>query len=289
MPIRKCFKSNSMMADVFRRFLKNKLALISLMILCVIVLCAVFANLIVPYNKAISQDIVNKLQPPSMQHWFGTDQFGRDVFARILYGTRISLLIGVCTTAGALLISGFLGSVAGYYGGRVDNIIMRLMDVLMCIPAILLAMTVIATLGQSIQNMIIAIGISQISGFCRIIRSVILNLKGMDFIEAAKSCGARDGRIILTHIIPNAIGPIIVQCSMNIAVSIIGAASLSFIGLGVSPPTPEWGIMLSEAKDHMRTAPYLSTIPGIAIVVTALSFNLLGDGLRDALDPRLKD
>jgi len=289
MPIRKRFKSNSMMADVFRRFLKNKLALISLMILCVIVLCAVFANLIVPYNKAISQDIVNKLQPPSMQHWFGTDQFGRDVFARILYGTRISLLIGVCTTAGALLISGFLGSVAGYYGGRVDNIIMRLMDVLMCIPAILLAMTVIATLGQSIQNMIIAIGISQISGFCRIIRSVILNLKGMDFIEAAKSCGARDGRIILTHIIPNAIGPIIVQCSMNIAVSIIGAASLSFIGLGVSPPTPEWGIMLSEAKDHMRTAPYLSTIPGIAIVVTALSFNLLGDGLRDALDPRLKD
>jgi len=289
MPIRKCFKSNSMMADVFRRFLKNKLALISLMILCVIVLSAVFANLIVPYNKAISQDIVNKLQPPSMQHWFGTDQFGRDVFARILYGTRISLLIGVCTTAGALLISGFLGSVAGYYGGRVDNIIMRLMDVLMCIPAILLAMTVIATLGQSIQNMIIAIGISQISGFCRIIRSVILNLKGMDFIEAAKSCGARDGRIILTHIIPNAIGPIIVQCSMNIAVSIIGAASLSFIGLGVSPPTPEWGIMLSEAKDHMRTAPYLSTIPGIAIVVTALSFNLLGDGLRDALDPRLKD
>ena len=188
-----------------------------------------------------------------------------------------------------MLMACIFGSVAGYFGGKVDNIIMRIMDILISIPNILLTMCIVAALGSNVTNLVIALTISTIPGYTRIVRSVILNLRGADYIEAAKACGSSNARIIMRHVLPNALGPIIVQATMGISNAIIAAASLSYIGLGSQPPQPEWGVMLSEAKDMMRQYPYLAIFPGVAIVITALCFNLMGDGLRDALDPRLKD
>lgn len=261
----------------------------ALILLLLIILVAICADWIVGYDKAIAQNISEHYQAPSKEHWMGTDTFGRDVFARIVHGSRISLIVGVVTTAASILMACLFGAVAGYYGGRVDNIIMRFMDVMISIPSILLTLCIVAILGSNVRNLMIALVIGQIPGFTRIIRSVILNLKGSDYIEAAKSYGASNAQIILRHILPNAMGPIIVQATMSVSNSIIAAASLSFIGLGCQPPTPEWGIMLSEAKDQMRKYAYLAIFPGASIAITALCFNLMGDGIRDALDPRLKD
>lgn len=282
-------ENKSLTADIIRRFRRNKTAMAALIFLLLIILVAICADWIVDYDKAITQSIPDRYQAPSSEHWMGTDSFGRDVFARIVHGSRISLIVGVVTTVASILMACLFGAVAGYYGGKVDNIIMRFMDVMISIPSILLTLCIVAILGSNVQNLMIALVIGQIPGFTRIIRSVILNLKGSDYIEAAKSYGASNAQIILRHILPNAMGPIIVQATMSVSNSIIAAASLSFIGLGCQPPTPEWGIMLSEAKDQMRKYPYLAIFPGISIAITALCFNLMGDGIRDALDPRLKD
>lgn len=282
-------KKESNVKEIWKRFRKNKIAMAGMIIFVIIILLTVFADLIVPYSKALDQDIVNRLQGPSLEHFFGTDGYGRDIFARILHGGRRSLLMGIVAVIVGIIFGGILGACAGYYGGKVDTIIMRLMDTIMGIPFMLLALAIVAALGAGLTNVLIALVISMIPSYTRIIRSAILTVVGQDYIEAAKSCGSPDRFIILKHIIPNAIGPVIVQATMSVGTMIIWAASMSFLGMGVQPPTPEWGYMLSEGKDYMMKAPHLVIFPGLAIVLTALSLNLLGDGLRDALDPRLKD
>jgi peptide/nickel transport system permease protein len=283
-------RSQGQFAQAWRRLRKNKAAMAGLAVIICFALLAVFAGFIGDYDKTVvGQDIKNRLQPPSAEHWFGTDNYGRDVFARIIHGGRISLTIGIVTTLVATFCGGLLGAFAGFYGGRADMVITRFTDAMMCIPAILLALTVVSVLGPGMVNMMVAITVSQVPNFARIIRSVILTLRDQDYIRAARSCGTGDFRIIYRHIIPNAIGPVIVQATMTIADMILTAAGLSFIGMGIQPPQPEWGTMLSEAKEQIRYAPYLIAFPGLSIVLCALSFNLLGDGLRDALDPRLKN
>jgi len=274
--------------EVWHRLKKNKLAIMGLAVLIFFFLIAVFADFIADYETQALAMSPNRLQQPSSEHWFGTDHMGRDVFARIVHGTRLSLFIGFAVTGASLVIGGFLGAMAGYFGGKIDNVIMRIMDIITCIPTLLLCLAIIAALGTNLMNLLIAVSFSYITSFARVVRSVILSIAGNDFIEAAKACGMSNNRIIIKHVLPNAVGPIIVQATMGVANIIILAAGLSFIGMGVQPPQPEWGAMLSEANAHMRNHPHLVIAPGMAIIMSALSLNLLGDGLRDALDPRLK-
>ena len=281
-------KKTNQMKEIWRRFRKSKTAMLGLCLLIFVLCIAIFADVITPYENAISQS-ANRLDDPSAAHIFGTDELGRDLFARIVHGSRYSLLIGVSTSVLALVIGGLLGAIAAYYGGWVDNIIMRLTDVVMTVPPILLSLAVVAALGGSLRNLLIAITISCVPSMLRLVRSVVLGVVDEDYIEAARSYGASDMRIILKYVIPNALGPIIVTTTMNVANMILSAAGLSFLSLGVQPPAPEWGALLSDAKTYMFTAPHLLYIPGIFIVIAALSFNLAGDGLRDALDPKLKD
>lgn len=282
-------KKRSGFQETWRRLKKNRTAMFGLAIIIFFALVSISANFITPYNAAVKQNARVRLQGPSMDHIFGTDAYGRDVFARTIYGSRISLTLGFATTLISVLLGGFLGAAAGFYGGKVDDIIMRFCDMLMCIPGILLALAVVAALGPSMTNLMIAITISNVPGFVRLIRSCILSVVDQDYIEAARACATNDFRIIYKHVIPNAMGPIIVQATMSIAGMILLASGLSFLGMGVQPPTPEWGAMLGEAREYMRTSGYLVLFPGMAIVFAALAFNLLGDGLRDALDPRLKN
>lgn len=281
-------KKTNQMKEIWRRFRKSKTAMLGLCLLIFVLCIAIFADVITPYENAISQS-ANRLDGPSAAHIFGTDELGRDLFARIVHGSRYSLLIGVSTSVLALVIGGLLGAIAAYYGGWVDNIIMRLTDVVMTVPPILLSLAVVAALGGSLRNLLIAITVSCVPSMLRLVRSVVLGVVDEDYIEAARSYGASDMRIILKYVIPNALGPIIVTTTMNVANMILSAAGLSFLSLGVQPPAPEWGALLSDAKTYMFTAPHLLYIPGIFIVIAALSFNLAGDGLRDALDPKLKD
>lgn len=281
-------KKASRLAEIWRNYRRNKTAMLGLVILIVLVLVVIFADVIVDYDKGIVQNAAIRLTKPCKEYIFGTDCYGRDVFARIIHGSRASLIIGVATTFLSLILGGTLGAVAGYYGGRVDNIIMRIMDIFMCIPALLLALAVVAALGSSTVNLIIAMAISSTPGYARIVRSSLLSVANQEFIEAAKSYCSSDFRIVFKYIIPNAMGPIIVQATMGIASIILSAAALSYLGMGVQAPAPEWGSMLSEARDFMQGSGYLLYIPGIAIVLSALAFNLAGDGLRDAMDPKLR-
>lgn len=281
-------KKNSQIKEIWRRFRKNKTAMLGLCLLIFVLCIAIFADVITPYENAIAQSS-ERLSAPTASHIFGTDELGRDLFARIVHGSRYSLLIGISTSVLALVIGGLLGAIAAYYGGWVDNVIMRLTDVVMTVPPILLSLAVVAALGGSLRNLLIAITISCVPSMLRLVRSVVLGVVDEDYIEAARSYGSSDIRIILKYVIPNALGPIIVTTTMNVANMILSAAGLSFLSLGVQPPAPEWGALLSDAKTYMFTAPHLLYIPGIFIVIAALSFNLAGDGLRDALDPKLKD
>lgn len=281
-------KKLSRSAEIWRRYRKSPTAMIGLAIISVILFCAIFADLIVPYDYGITQVIGDRLQGPSLKHLFGTDDLGRDLFARVIHGSRNSLLLGILTTAVATLIGGFLGGICAYYGNKVDNIIMRLLDVITSIPSTLLSLSVVAALGPGVRNLVIAITISRVPTFARVIRSAVLNIVNQEYIEAARAGGTRNLRIMLRHVYPNAMSPIIVQCTMSVSQLILQAAGLSFLGMGVQPPSPEWGALLNSARDFMRTAPHLMLFPGIAIVLAALAFNLVGDGLRDAFDPRLK-
>ena len=271
------------------RLRKNKTAMLGLAVFSIVVLIAVFAPVLVDYNtQVVEQHIAEKLQGPSAAHWLGTDGYGRDVLARLIYGARISLTIGVITALSALAAGGLIGAVAGFYGGRLDSILMRIMDVFLSMPSVLLAIAVIAALGPGIGNIMISVAIAYVPIYARIIRSSVLSIRTKEFIESARAIGTSDFRIIYKHIIPNAIGPVIVQATLGVGEIIISAAGLSFLGLGIEPPLPEWGKMLSEGKEFIRTMPYLVVFPGLCIMITVLSLNLLGDGLRDALDPRLK-
>lgn len=283
-------KKRSQVKSVWVRYKKNKLAMLGLVMLAAMLLCAVFADFIVDYETdAISQNMKMRLMSPSKEHIFGTDQYGRDMFARIIFGARISLFVGLATVAISLTAGAMIGATAGYYGGRIDNALMRIMDVFLAIPGLLMAIAVVAALGPGLVNLLIANSITRIPQFARVVRSAILSIKGQEFIEAAKACGTKNSRIILRHILPNAIGPIIVQATLNMGTTILGIAALSFIGLGIQPPMPEWGSMLSDARSQMRYYPYLVVTPGIAIMLAVMSFNLIGDGLRDSLDPKLKN
>jgi peptide/nickel transport system permease protein len=282
-------KKNSPFKEVWRRFRKNKAAMLGLALVLVIILVAFLADVITPYGKAITQVGKERLKEPNALHIFGTDEFGRDLFARVVHGSRYSLLIGVSTSLLSLIIGGFIGAACGYFGGKLDNIVMRFMDVVMSVPPVLLSLAVVAALGANLRNLLIAITISCIPSTVRLIRSVVISLADQEYVEAATSYCASDVRIILLYVIPNAMGPIIVNTTMNIAVMILSAAGLSFIGMGVQPPAPEWGALLSSARQYMFKAPYLLYFPGCAILLAALAFNLVGDGLRDALDPKLKN
>ena len=282
-------KKRSMAADVWMRLCRNKMAMIGLVILLLLVFCALFANQLADYETlVIKQDMSIRLQGPSAQHWLGTDEYGRDILARLIHGSRISLVVGLVSVTISLVIGGLCGALAGYYGGIIDNIIMRVMDVLLAVPSILLAITIVAAFGTSLFNVMVAIGISSVPGYARIVRAAVLSIKDQEFVESSRSIGTGTLRIILREIIPNCMAPIIVQATLGVASAILSTASLSFIGLGVQQPVPEWGAMLSGGRTYMRDAIHLTVFPGLAIVITVLALNLVGDGLRDALDPRLK-
>ena len=283
-------KKKSQWGNIWRRYKKNKLAMLGLAILICLVLVSLFTGVFLDYQKsAISQQISKRFIGPSQGHPFGTDQYGRDMFARVLFGTRISIGLSLTTITFALIGGLIMGSIAGFYGGKIDNVLMRIMDVFLAIPPMLMALCVVAVLGIGLFNLVIALTISYIPVFSRVVRSAVMPLRNQEFIEAARSCGTSDFRIIVKHILPNALGPIIVQATLNVGVIILTIAALSFIGLGVPPPMPEWGSIMTEVRDQMRFYPYLIIIPGLAIVTAVLAVNLIGDGLRDALDPRLKN
>ena len=283
-------KKKSQIMSIWHRFKKNKLALFGLAVFAFMLFIAIFANFIVDYERdAITQHMADRFKPPSAEHIFGTDGFGRDMFARIIFGARISLFVGVITIALALVAGALIGASAGYYGGKIDEFLMRIMDVFLAIPQMILAIAIVAALGTGMVNILIALTVAQVPKFARIVRASILTVKTQDFIEAAKACGTSDSRIIAKHIIPNAIGPIIIQATLNVATTILVIAALSFVGLGIQPPTPEWGSLMADAKSQMRYHEYLIIIPGLFIAFTVMALNLMGDGLRDALDPRLKN
>lgn len=282
-------KKRSQWGEVWRRLRRNKMAMLGLTIIIILILLALCADMIADYEEvAIKMNTSIRLQGPSKDHILGTDELGRDIFARMIHGARVSLKVGIIAVGIAIIIGGTLGAVAGFYGGKLDNIIMRAMDIFLAIPSILLAIAIVSALGSSMPNLMIAVGISSIPNYARIVRASVLSIKDQEFIEAAKAIGAKDTRIILKHILPNSMAPVIVQGTLGVAGAILSTAGLSFIGLGIQKPAPEWGAMLSSGRPFLREAWHVTTFPGIAIMITILSLNLLGDGLRDALDPRLK-
>ena len=282
-------KKRSQLVEIWQRLIRNKMAMLGLAILLTLIGLAVLAPVLFDYDtQVVAQDLSIRLQGPSAAHWFGTDEFGRDIFVRMVYGARVSLVVGLISVSVSLVIGGCLGAFAGFYGGKVDLIIMRVMDVFLAVPSILLAMTIVAALGTDLVYVMLAIGISGVPNFARIVRAAVMGVKDQEFVEAARAIGASNATIIFREVIPNCLAPIIVQATLSVAGAILSTASLSFIGLGVQPPDPEWGAMLSGGRNFMRDALHLTLFPGLAIVVTVLALNLLGDGLRDALDPRLK-
>ena len=272
----------------WRRLLENKLTVAGGVIVSVLLAASLLAPFIAPYDPAqIHVDRV--LVPPCKEHPLGTDQLGRDVLSRIIWGGRISLLVGFVAVGIATAIGVVLGAVAGYYGGWVDGLIMRLVDVMLCFPAFFLILAVVALLEPSIWNIMVVIGLTSWMGVARLVRAEFLSLKERDFVLAARSLGARPARIIFVHILPNAMGPVFVSAILGIGSAILTESALSFLGIGVQPPTPSWGNMLTAGKDHLEIAYWLSLFPGLAILLTVLGYNLLGEGIRDALDPRLRD
>lgn len=282
-------QKNSQFKDMVRRLFKNKAAVAGLIFLIFLILMAIFADALFDYNtQCINQNIPERLQWPSAQHLFGTDEYGRDLLIRIVFGSRISLSIGFIAVLFGLIVGGVLGAVAGFFGGKIDNIIMRLCDVFLAVPMMLMAIVIVAALGASIVNLVIALSISSVPTFARIVRSAVLTVRDMDYVEAARAIGVKTPRILARYILPNCMGPIIVQTTLRVAATISNTAALSFLGLGVKAPQPEWGALLSSGREFIRDSGYLACIPGICIMLTILALNLLGDGLRDALDPRLK-
>jgi len=281
-------RHNSSWFEVIQRFSRNKLSVIGTFILLVLIFAAVFAPLIAPYPYD-QQDLSRAKEYPSKDHWFGTDNCGRDIFSRCIYGARISLQVGVFAVAMAITVGGILGAISAFYGGIVDDLIMRFLDVVYAVPAVLLGIAIAATLGAGLRNLMIAISVGNIPSYARVVRASVLTVKENEYIEASRSIGASDLRIIFKHIIPNALAPIIVQATLGVAIAILSCATLSFLGLGIQPPIPEWGSMLSTARNYIRQLPYMSIFPGACIMLAVFALNVIGDGIRDAIDPRLKD
>lgn len=282
------YKKKSQALEVWKRLKRSKTAMMGLVILILLVLISIGADYITQYSYA-EQDLMATFQLPSKEHFFGTDEFGRDIFSRVVYGSRVSLQVGLIAVGVSLFFGGLLGAMAGFYGGALDNIIMRCMDILLSIPSTLLAIAIISALGTGLRNLMIAVGISSMPIYARVMRAAVLNIGGQEFIEAARAGGTSDFRIIYKHLFPNCLAPIIIQSTLGVADAILTAAGLSFIGLGIQPPAPEWGAMVSSGRAYIRDYSHLTLFPGLAIMITILSLNLLGDGLRDALDPKLKN
>lgn len=277
----------TLLRDALRRLFRNKLAIIGMVLLGLFVFCAIFAPWIAPYDP-IAQDITRRREPPSWKHPFGLDEVGRDLLSRVIYGARVSLYVGVASVSLAIVVGTLIGAISGYAGGWIDNIIMRIMDIMLAFPSLLLAIAIVAILGPGLLNMLYAIAFVSIPAYARLVRASVLAAKETDYVLAARAIGCSSSRILFRHIMPNCLTPIIVQGTLGIATAILDAAGLSFLGLGAQPPTPEWGAMLGQGRGSVFTAPHVVIFPGLAIMLTVLGFNLLGDGLRDALDPRLR-
>ena len=283
------YAKRSQSAEIWHRLRKNKGAMLGLAIMIAIILIAIGSNIFLDYDTdVIGQNVAKRLQHPSLKHPMGTDATGRDMMYRIFYGTRYSLSIGIASVLIALVIGVTLGVIAGYYGGRVSEIIMRLSDAIAAIPSILMAIAIVSALGQSMFNLMLAVGVTSVPQFVRITHAATLTVRNQEYVEASRCLGLRQWQIILFHVLPNCLSPIIVQTTLRVASAIISASSLSFLGLGVPAPMPEWGGLLSAGRKYIRTHSYLTLFPGLAIMITVLALNLLGDGLRDALDPKLK-
>ena len=282
------YKKQSQLKETCRRFAKSKGAVIGLVLFATVALSLLCADLLVPYEAGTIQNLALKNASPSMEHLFGCDSYGRDILARILHGGKISLGIALLGTLCSCVVGCFLGAVAGYYGGKVDSIIMRSLDIFMSVPDLLFTMAVVYVLGANFVNLLIALTLAFFTNYVRLVRSQVLNLSEKDYVEAARAGGASGFRIIMSHVIPNSMGVIIVNTTLNVAKIVIYQSTLSFLGLGMPPPSPEWGQMLAEAREYMRSAPHLIVFPALAIIITACAINLMGDGLRDALDPHLK-
>jgi len=281
--------NRSMSAEVWRNYKKNMGAVLGLIIFILIIIIAVAGTLAFDYDtQVVKQNISQRLLAPSWDHPFGTDQYGRDILVRIIYGAHYSLSVGLVAVVLAFLCGSMLGLIAGFYGGLVETAIMRLADVFQSIPSILLAIAIMTAFGQSLLVLMLTIGLVCVPSFSRVSRAAVLPVREQEYIEAARAAGSSDIKIIFSHALPNSLGPIMVQCTMEVAHAIVWAAGLSFLGIGVPLPAPEWGGMLSESRNLMRDHSYLTLIPGLAIMVTVMSINLIGDGLRDALDPKLK-
>ena len=274
------------MRRAWRRFLQHRLAVAGLGVLAILVTAAVLAPRLAPHDP-IRQHLPSALAPPSAEYPLGADEFGRCVLSRILFGARLSLVVGVIATGIAATFGTLAGLLGGYFS-RLDGLVMRIMDVLLAFPGILLAIAIMAALGPSLPNVMIAVGIRSIPSFARITRSMVLSLREQEFVQAAHALGAGHGRVLFGHVLPNSVSPLLVFSSMQVATSILLAAILSFLGLGVQPPTPEWGKMVSDGRAYLMEAPHVSLFPGLAIFVTVMGFNCVGDGLRDALDPRMR-
>jgi|UniRef100_A0A7C4ASI6 peptide/nickel transport system permease protein len=274
-------------SDFLRRFLRNRVAVAGLVIVLMLFVLALSASTIAPYPPD-EIDTGNILSPPSSSHWLGTDVLGRDVFSRILYGAGVSLSVGFVAVGISSMIGIILGAVSGYYGGWADRIVMRFVDIMLCFPSFFLILAVIAFVGPSIWNIMIVIGVTSWMGVTRLVRAEFLSIRERDFVQAARSQGAGDMRIIFIHILPNAMAPILVAATLGVASAVLVESGLSFLGIGVQPPDPSWGNMLTEGKDNIEIAWWLSLFPGLAILVTVMGYNLLGEGIRDSLDPRLR-
>lgn len=272
---------------VAKQFAKNKVALVGLVVVLVLILSSIFAPALAPYDYT-KVDPINAMAPPSAEHWFGTDTYGRDMFSRILYGGRTSLLIGTGSIVFSLLFAVIFGTVAGFYGGWVDNIIMRVCDLIQNLPSILLAICISQALGRGMIPLMVALGINTAASMTRLLRATMLNIREQEYIEAAKVTNCSKFKIMFKHILPNSLTPLIVSASMGIGMKIMSAASLSFLGLGIQEPTAEWGAMISAGQAYLRYSPHLVLIPGIFVALVVFSFNMVGDGLRDALDPKLR-
>ena len=280
-------KKRGLWQNAWKRLKRNKRAMVGMYIMLAILLLAIFAPLIAPYGYD-DQVLTEAFQSPGLKHLCGTDNFGRDVFSRLLYGGRISLTLGLIAVALSTVVGIIVGAISGYYGGAVDNLIMRCMDIMQSIPSILLAIAIASTLGGSMVNCMIAIGISSVPLNARLMRGMMLSVRQNEYVEAAKCANASDLRIMFREIIPNAMSPMIVNMTLGYAGALLNAAALSFIGLGAQPPSPEWGAMITAGKTYITRYPYLITAPGVAIMLTVISLNLFGDGIRDALDPKMK-
>ncbi|MCI1858453.1 MAG: ABC transporter permease [Sporolactobacillus sp.] len=276
------------LTEFWKSFRKNKSAIAGTGIVLAFILLAIFAGMIAPQGIN-DQNIRIRLQPPSAAHWFGTDDFGRDIFSRVIYGARLSLRVGFFAVIGSIVVGTLLGTLAGYFGKALDVVISRIFDILLAFPSILLSIAIVAILGPSLNNALVAIAIVNVPVFGRLVRSRVLTVKEEEYIVAARSIGMGNTRIIFRHILPNSFAPIIVQGTLNIATAILDAAGLGFLGMGAQAPLPEWGKMLSDSRQFIQNAPWTVVFPGLAIVLVVVGFNLIGDGLRDALDPRMKN